>query len=61
MRFGIEEVFKDLKAVWGWGKQELRLLESNEAATVMNMVLRLSPKYFVPTQIMVCRGRAVTP
>ena len=39
VRFGIEEVFKDLKAVWGWGKQELRLLESNEAATVMNMVL----------------------
>jgi hypothetical protein len=39
VRFGIEEVFKDLKEVWGWGKQELRLLESNEAATVMNMVL----------------------
>jgi hypothetical protein len=39
MRFGIEEVFKDLKEVWGWGKQELRLLESNEAATAMNMVL----------------------
>ena len=37
VRFGIEEVFKDLKEVWGWGKQELRLLESNEAATVMNM------------------------
>jgi hypothetical protein len=39
VRFGIEEVFKDLKEVWGWGKQELRLLESNEAATVMNMTL----------------------
>jgi len=37
--FGIEEVFKDLKEIWGWGKQELRLLESNEAATVMNMLL----------------------
>ncbi|MCL2623932.1 MAG: transposase [Planctomycetaceae bacterium] len=39
VRFGIEEVFKDLKETWGWGKQELRLLESNEAATVMNLVL----------------------
>jgi hypothetical protein len=39
IRFGIEEVFKDLKEVWGWGKQELRLLESNEAATTMNMLL----------------------
>ena len=39
VRFGIEEVFKDLKEIWGWGKQELRLLESNEAATVMNMLL----------------------
>jgi len=39
VRFGIEEVFKDLKEVWGWGKQEVRLLESNEAATTMNMVL----------------------
>jgi hypothetical protein len=39
VRFGIEEVFKDLKDVWGWGKQEVRLLESNEATTVMNMVL----------------------
>jgi len=39
VRFGIEEVFKDLKEVWGWGKQELRLLESNEAATTMNMLL----------------------
>jgi hypothetical protein len=39
VRFGIEEVFKDLKEIWGWGKQELRLLESNEAATTMNMVL----------------------
>ena len=28
-----------MKEVWGWGKQELLLLESNEAATVMNMVL----------------------
>ena len=27
VRFGIEEVFKDLKEIWGWGKQELRLLE----------------------------------
>ena len=32
-------MFKDLKEVWGWGKQELRLLESNEAATAMNMLL----------------------
>jgi SRSO17 transposase len=39
VRFGIEEVFKDLKEVWGWGKQEVRKLESNEAATAMNMVL----------------------
>ena len=39
VRFGIEEVFKDLKEVWGWGKQEVRLLESNEAVTVMNMAL----------------------
>jgi hypothetical protein len=39
MRFGIEEVFKDLKEIWGWGKQELRLLESNEAATVINLAL----------------------
>jgi len=46
VRFGIEEVFKDLKEVWGWGKQELRLPESNEAlslqrkyATAMNMIL----------------------
>ena len=39
VRFGIEEVFKDLKEVWGWGKQEVRLLESNEAATAMNMML----------------------
>ena len=39
VRFGIEETFKDLKEVWGWGKQELRLLESNEAATTMNMLL----------------------
>ena len=33
VRFGIEETFKDLKDIWGWGKQELRLFESNEAAT----------------------------
>ena len=39
IRFGIEEMFKDLKEVWGWGKQELRKLESNEAATTMNMLL----------------------
>jgi hypothetical protein len=39
IRFGIEEVFKDLKEVWGWGKQELRLLESNESATTLNMLL----------------------
>jgi hypothetical protein len=39
VRFGIEEMFKDLKDVWGWGKQELRKLESNEAATTMNMLL----------------------
>jgi hypothetical protein len=39
VRFGIEEMFKDLKEVWGWGKQEVRLLESNEAATALNMLL----------------------
>jgi len=39
VRFGIEETFKDLKEVWGWGKQEVRLLESNEAATTCNMLL----------------------
>ena len=39
VRFGIEEMFKDLKDVWGWGKQELRLLESNEVATTMNMLM----------------------
>jgi hypothetical protein len=39
VRFGIEEMFKDLKEVWGWGKQEVRKLESNEAATAMNMLL----------------------
>jgi hypothetical protein len=39
VRFGIEEMFKDLKEVWGWGKQEVRLLESNEAAATMNMLL----------------------
>jgi hypothetical protein len=39
VRFGIEEVFKDLKEVGGWGKQEVRLLESNEAATTLNMLL----------------------
>ena len=39
VRFGIEETFKDLKEVWGWGKQEVRLLESNEAATTLNMLL----------------------
>jgi hypothetical protein len=39
VRFGIEEMFKDLKEVWGWGKQELRLLESNEGAAAMNMLL----------------------
>ena len=32
-------MFKDLKEVWGWGKQEVRLLERNEAATAMNMLL----------------------
>jgi len=25
--------------LWGWGKQEVRLLESNEAVTMVNMVL----------------------
>ena len=39
VRFGIEEMFKDLKEVWGWGKQEVRLLERNEAATAMNLLL----------------------
>jgi hypothetical protein len=39
VRFGIEEMFKDLKDVWGWGKRELRRLESNEAATTVNMLL----------------------
>jgi hypothetical protein len=38
VRFGIEEVFKDLKDVWGWGKQEVRLLERNEAVTTLNML-----------------------
>jgi hypothetical protein len=38
VRFGIEEMFKDLKEVWGWGKQEVRLLERNEAVTSMNML-----------------------
>jgi hypothetical protein len=38
VRFGIEEVFKDLKDVWGWGKQEVRLLETNEAVTTLNML-----------------------
>lgn len=38
VRFGIEETFKDLKEVWGWGKQEVRLLESNEAATAIDML-----------------------
>jgi hypothetical protein len=38
VRFGIEEVFKDLKEVWGWGKQEVRKLETNEAVTAMNML-----------------------
>jgi len=32
-------MFKDLKEVWDWSKQELLLLESNEAATAMNMLL----------------------
>jgi hypothetical protein len=39
VRFGIEEMFKDLKEVWGWGKQELRLLESNEGAATLNLLL----------------------
>jgi hypothetical protein len=39
VRFGIEEMFKDLKEIWGLGKQEVRLLERNEAATTMNMLL----------------------
>jgi hypothetical protein len=39
VRFGIEEMFKDLKEIWGWGKQEVRLLERNEAATAMNLSL----------------------
>lgn len=38
VRFGIEETFKDLKEVWGWGKQEVRRLESNEAVTAINML-----------------------
>jgi hypothetical protein len=38
VRFGIEEIFKDFKEVWGWGKQKVRLLESNEATTVLNMM-----------------------
>jgi hypothetical protein len=38
VRFGIEEMFKDLKEVWGWGKQEVRKLETNEAVTAMNML-----------------------
>jgi hypothetical protein len=38
VRFGIEETFKDLKEVYGWGKQEVRNLETNEAVTMMNML-----------------------
>ena len=38
VRFGIEEMFKDLKDVWGWGKQEVRLLERNESVTALNML-----------------------
>jgi hypothetical protein len=39
VRFGIEETFKDLKEVYGWGKQEVRNLETNEAVTAMNMLV----------------------
>ncbi|MDR1924170.1 MAG: transposase [Planctomycetaceae bacterium] len=38
IRFGIEEMFKDLKEVCGWGKQQVRKLESNEAVTALNML-----------------------
>jgi hypothetical protein len=38
-RFGIEEMFKDLKEVWGCGKQEVRKLGSNEGVTVLNMTM----------------------
>ena len=38
VRFGIEEMFKDLKDVWGWDRQEVRKLETNEAVTALNML-----------------------
>ncbi|MDR3111470.1 MAG: transposase [Planctomycetaceae bacterium] len=39
VRFGIEEVFKDLKEAWRWSKQEMRKLESSKAVTAMNMMM----------------------
>ncbi|MDR3110683.1 MAG: transposase [Planctomycetaceae bacterium] len=39
VRFGIEEVFKDLKEVWSWGKQEVRKLESSKTVTATNMMM----------------------
>jgi hypothetical protein len=39
VRFGIEEVFKDLKDNYGWGKQEVRNLLSSIGVTVMNMLV----------------------
>ena len=39
VRFGIEEVFKDLKDNYGWGKQEVRNLWSVIATTAMNMLM----------------------
>jgi hypothetical protein len=38
-RFGIEEMFKDLKEVECWGKQEVRNLWSNIAVTAINLVM----------------------
>jgi predicted nucleic acid-binding protein len=32
------QISDDLKDVWDWGKQEVRLLETNEAVTTLNML-----------------------
>jgi hypothetical protein len=39
VRFGIEEVFKDLKDNYGWGKQEVRHLVASIGVTVMNRLV----------------------
>jgi hypothetical protein len=38
VRFGIEEVFKDLKDNYGWGKQEVHNLWSSIGVTTMNLL-----------------------